>query len=116
MEVNFTRWGKLGVFVQDYRIGGESALFVSFPKEISHSWYSHCPFKEKNFNFRLPIITGFAVIRGQRLSLSYLENMSQNQTTSKFMEVYIVMNICFSKGPLIKGGCDLKVQPRPENR
>lgn len=32
------------------------------------------------------------------------------------MEVYIVMNICFYKGPLIRGGCDLKVQQRPEKQ
>lgn len=48
----------------------------------------------------------------RRLSLSYLENLSQNETTSKSTEVYILRTICSSKGLFIKR--DPQVQPQPE--
>lgn len=89
-------------------------LYPLKKKKKGCSWYSLCPFKGKNF--RLLIITGFAVVWEQRLSLSYLGNMSQNQTTDKFMEVYIVMNICFSKDHLLRVGVTLKFGQDEKNR
>lgn len=62
----------------------------------------------------LLVIPNIAVLRGGRLSPRYLENLSQNQTTSKSMEIYVVMVICSAEGLTIKCYCDPKVQPLTE--
>lgn len=58
--------------------------------------------------------TDFSVIWGEWLSPCYLENLRQNQTTSKSIEVYVIMMIHSATGSFIKCWCDPAVQPWPE--